>query len=117
MQEARPHTAPNPFAERGEVNAPLASHQTPIVGDAIIINPLDEQQQLAIQHEKSAERRMQLAAILEGRRDYLFTPFGLEERIRQTTGRSLATWAIGAEPSSSDDVASRQVLRERYLEP
>ena len=117
VQEARPHTAPNPFAERGEANAPLAPHQTPIVGDAIITNPLDEQQQLALQHEESAQRRRQLAATLEGRRGYLFTPLGLEERISQTTGHSLATWAIGAEPSSSDEVASRQVLRERYLEP
>ena len=48
VQEARPHTAPNPSAERGEANAPLAPHQTLIVGDAIITNPLDEQQQLAI---------------------------------------------------------------------
>ena len=47
-QEARPHTAPNPFAERGESNVPPAPHQTPIVGDANITNPLDEQHQLAI---------------------------------------------------------------------
>ena len=117
VQEARPHTAPNPSAERGEANAPLAPHQTTIVGDAIITNPLDEQQQLALQHEESAQRRRQLAATLEGHRGNLFTPLDLKERIRQTTGHSLATWAIGAEPSSSDEVASRQVLCERYLEP
>ncbi|CAI5733685.1 unnamed protein product [Peronospora destructor] len=117
VQEASPHTAPNPFAERGEATAPSAQHQTLIVGDAIITNPLDEQQQLAIQREESAQRRMQLAATLEGRRGYLFTPLNVEERIRQTTGRSLATWAIGAEPTSSDEVASRQALRERYLQP
>ena len=76
VQEARPHTAPNPFAELGEANAPLALHQTPLVGDAIITNPLDEQQQLALRHEESAQRRMQLAATLEGRRGYLFTPLG-----------------------------------------
>ena len=96
--------------------APLAPHQTPLVGDKIITNSLDEQQQLSLHHEESAQRRMQLAAILEGRREYLFTPLGLEERIRQTTGHSMETWAIGAEPSSSDEVASRQVLRDRYLE-
>ena len=42
VQEARPHTAPNPFVEHGEANAPLEPHQTPLVGDAIITNPLDE---------------------------------------------------------------------------
>ena len=78
VQEARSHTEPNPFAERGEANAPLAPHQTPIMGDAIITNPLDEQQQLALQHEESAQRRMQLAATLKGRRAYLLTPLGLE---------------------------------------
>ena len=92
VQEARPHTAPNPFAERGEANAPLAPHQTPIVGDAIITNPLDEQQQLALQHEESAQRRRQLAATLEGRHGYLFTPLGLEERIRQ---RQAILWQRG----------------------
>ena len=117
VQEARPHTAPNPFAEHRKANAPLVPHQTPLVGDAIITNPLDAQQQLALHHEESAQRRMQLAATLEGRRGYLFTPLGLEERIRQKTGHSQEMWAIGAEPSSSDDVASRQVLCERYSEP
>ena len=50
---------------------------------------------------------MQLAATIEGRRGYLFAPLGVEKLIGQTTGRSLATWAIGAEPTSSDEVASR----------
>ena len=36
VQEARPHTAPNTFAEHRDANAPLAPHQTPIVGDTII---------------------------------------------------------------------------------
>ena len=48
---------------------------------------------------------MQLTATLECRRGYLFTPLGVKERIRQTTGRSLAAWAIGAEPTSLDEVA------------
>ena len=60
---------------------------------------------------------MQLAATLEGRRGYCFTPLGVEERIRQTTGCYLDTWASGADPTSPYEVASRQVLRERYLQP
>ena len=76
VQKERPHTAPNPFAEHGEANVPLPLHQTPLVGDAIITNPIDEQQQLELHHEESAQRRMQLAATLEGRRGYLFTPLG-----------------------------------------
>ena len=78
VKEAAPHTAPNPFAEHGETNASTALAHAPIVGDAIITNPLDEQQQLTIQREESAQRRMQLAATLEGRRGYLFTPLGVE---------------------------------------
>ena len=77
VQEAPPHTAPNPFDEHGEANASTALAQAPIVGDAIITNPLDAQQHLALHHEESAQRRMQLSATLEGRRGYLFTPLGV----------------------------------------
>ena len=48
----------------GEANAPLAQHQTLNVGNTIITNPLDEQQQLIIYQEESARRRTQLAAAL-----------------------------------------------------
>ena len=43
VQEATPRTAPIPLAESGNASAPLAQHQTPHVGDEIIIKPLDEQ--------------------------------------------------------------------------
>ena len=49
--EAKPHTTPRHFAERGEDNAPSAQHQTPDVGNASITDPLDEQQKLNIQQE------------------------------------------------------------------
>ena len=52
---------------------------------------------------------MHLAAILKCRRGYLFTSLGLEERIRQMTGHSLATWTSGDEMSSSDEIASCQL--------
>ena len=97
VQEATPRTAPNPLAERGNAGAPLAQHQTPHVGDAIITTPLDEQQRLVIQQEERAWRRTQLAATLEGRRGYVFTPPSVEERIRQTVARSMAMWVSGAE--------------------
>ena len=44
------------------------------------------------------------------------TPDG-EQRIRQTEGRSLSTWAIGPKATSPEDIAFRKVLNERYLEP
>ena len=47
----------------------------------------------------------------------MFTPPSVEELIRQTAGRSLVTWVIGAELSSPGEVASRQALREKYLQP
>ena len=54
---------------------------------------------------------------LRNQRDYVFTPSSLEERLRQTTGQSLASWTIGNVAASAEEGASGQVLRERYLEP
>ena len=95
----------------------LVLHQTTHVVDAIITNPLDKQQQLVIQQDESARRRTQLAATLESRRGYVFTPPSVEERICQTSGRTLATWVISADPTSPGEVATRQAPREKYLQP
>ena len=48
VQEASPHTAPNPLAERGETTALEAQHHTTDAGEHIITNPLDEQQELIL---------------------------------------------------------------------
>uniref|UniRef100_M4BTS4 Uncharacterized protein n=1 Tax=Hyaloperonospora arabidopsidis (strain Emoy2) TaxID=559515 RepID=M4BTS4_HYAAE len=37
----------------------------------------------------------------------------VEERLRQTTGQTLATWTIGPGATSPEEVASDQALRER----
>ena len=80
MSEVHPPTTLSPFAERG---------------DAIINNPLDEQQQLTVQREESARRHAQMVTTLKNQRDYVFTPLSEDERLRQTTGQTLATWTIG----------------------
>uniref|UniRef100_M4BQA2 Uncharacterized protein n=1 Tax=Hyaloperonospora arabidopsidis (strain Emoy2) TaxID=559515 RepID=M4BQA2_HYAAE len=102
MSEVRPPTTLSPFAERDEV---------------IVTNPLDEQQQLAVQREESARRHAQMVTTLRNQRDYVFNPPSVEERLRQTTGQSLATWTIGPVAASTEEGASGQALRERYLEP
>ena len=56
MSEVHPPTTLSPFAERNDANAPLAPHSTLGSDDAIITNPLDEQQELAVQREESSRR-------------------------------------------------------------
>ena len=41
IPEARLHSAPNPFAERGDAIDPSAQHHTSDAGYATITNPLD----------------------------------------------------------------------------
>ena len=95
MSEVHPPTTLSPFAERD---------------DAIIYNPLDEQQQLTVQREESTRLHAQMVTTLENQRDYVFTPLSVEERLRQTTGQSLATWTIGPGASSAEEVESGQAL-------
>ena len=48
MPEVQPPTTLSPFSERDDVNTPLAPYSTLGSDDAIITNPLDEQQELAV---------------------------------------------------------------------
>uniref|UniRef100_A0AAV1TJX2 Uncharacterized protein n=1 Tax=Peronospora matthiolae TaxID=2874970 RepID=A0AAV1TJX2_9STRA len=117
MPEAQPSNTPYPFSERGDASAPLAQHSASGSDETIITNPLDEQQQLLVQQEENAQRRVQMVATLKRQRDYVFTPPSMEERLRQAAGQTLATWVIGHEPKTPAEVVSCQALRERYLEP
>ena len=58
-----------------------------------------------------------MVTTLKNQRDYVFTPLSVDERLRQTTGQTLATWTIGPGTTPPEEVASGQALRERYLEP
>uniref|UniRef100_M4BDB4 Uncharacterized protein n=1 Tax=Hyaloperonospora arabidopsidis (strain Emoy2) TaxID=559515 RepID=M4BDB4_HYAAE len=102
MSEVHPPTPLGPFVERDDV---------------IVTNPLDEQQELAVQREVSARRHAQMVTTLRNQRDYVFTPPSLEEHLCQTTGQSLATWTIGPVAASDEEGASGRALRDRYLEP
>ena len=77
------------------MKAPLVPHSTLGSDDAIITNPLDEQQELAVQREESARRHAQMVTTLENQRDYMLTPLSVEERLSQTTGQTLETCTIG----------------------
>ena len=99
------------------MNAPLAPHSTLGSDDAIITNPLNEQQESTVQRAESARRHAQMVKTINNQRDNVFTPLSLEERLRQTTGQTLATWTIGPGTTSPEEVASGQALCEMYLEP
>uniref|UniRef100_M4BK35 Uncharacterized protein n=1 Tax=Hyaloperonospora arabidopsidis (strain Emoy2) TaxID=559515 RepID=M4BK35_HYAAE len=58
-----------------------------------------------------------MVTTFKNQRDYVFTPLSVEERLRETTGQTLATWTIGPGATSPERVASGEPLRERYLEP
>ena len=73
MSEVHPPTTLSPFTERD---------------DAIITNPLDEQQELAVQREESVRRHSQMVTTLRNQRYYVSIPPSVEERLRQTTGQS-----------------------------
>ena len=117
VSEARPLTAPNPFVERGETTAPGARYHTTDADENIITNPLDEKQELILQREEKARRRAHTQAVIQNRSGYVFSTPDVEQRLRQTEGRSLATWAIAPEATSPEDIAFRKALHKRYLEP
>ena len=117
VPEDKPLSAPNPFFECSDANAPSAQHVASVADATNITNPLDEYQERLLQQEESARRRAHIAHKLRSHRDYEFTPLSVEERLRQAGGQSLVHWTIGPEASSPEEIANRQALRERYLAP
>ena len=65
MPEVQPPTTLSPFSERDDANAPLAPHSILGSDDAVITNPLDEQQEFAVQREESSRRHAQMVTTLE----------------------------------------------------
>ena len=53
----------------------------------------------------------------QNRFGYVFTSPDVKERLRQTKGRSLLTWAIALQATPTEDMSFRQVIHEKYLEP
>ena len=49
--------APNPFPERGDVDALTALRTTPNLGSTIISNTLDEEQERVVRHHQNTVRR------------------------------------------------------------
>ena len=115
MPEALPPITQSPPSGHHDANTPQAQHPTLGSYENIITNLLDERQELVVQQQDSAQRHAHIRATLQHQRDYVFTPPSVEERIRQTTGQTLATWVIGPAATSPEEEATCQTLRERYL--
>ena len=108
--------APNPFPERGDVDALTALCTTPNLGSTIVSNPLDEEQERVVRHHQDTLRRAHQRSKAQLHSEYIFTPPTVEQRLR-AVGQSLATWIIGSEVSSAEEVDKRKALDLRYLEP
>ena len=80
-------------------------------------SPTRPQWELAVQRDESARRHAQMVTTIKNQRDYVFTTLSVEERLRQTTGQTFATWTIGPVAASLEEGASGQALREKYLKP
>ena len=109
--------APNPFPECMAANTRTALHTTPGMRSAIITKPLNEEQQQVPQQQESTQSRSQIMSTLESHTDYVFTPLSLEDRLRQTTGQSLASWTICPAANTPKEIETGRVLREQHLEP
>ena len=72
---------------------------------------------MILQREEHALRQAHIANKLKAHRDYVFTPPGVEERLRQVGDQSLVSWTIGPAASSPEEIANGQLFRERYLLP
>ena len=81
MQEASPHTAPNPFAERSETTALETQHHATDAGERIITNLLDEQQELILHREDRALRRTHTQTVIQNRSGYVFSTPDVEQRL------------------------------------
>ena len=91
LQEATPDTEPKPFTERGDTTALEAQHHATDAGGRTITNSLDEQQELILQQEERALRRTYTQTVIQNRSGYVFLTPDVEQRLRQTEGRSLLT--------------------------
>uniref|UniRef100_M4BQ79 Uncharacterized protein n=1 Tax=Hyaloperonospora arabidopsidis (strain Emoy2) TaxID=559515 RepID=M4BQ79_HYAAE len=79
------------------------------MGSAIITNPLDEEPEQMLQQQESAQNRSQIMSTLDSHTDYVFTSLSLEERLRQTTGQSLASWTIDPAANTPEEVEAGRV--------
>ena len=73
---------PNPFPERGVVATQTALRPTLDVEPTLVTsNPLDAQQQQTIREDERAQRITKTKSRLQRRRDYVFNPLTVDERL------------------------------------
>ena len=117
VSEARPQSTPHLFVERGGTNARSAQHLTTGSADAIITNG----RSMSISSCSLSKMKALCAA------RSLLLPFKFTVSISSHhpvwNNGNVNDWpfnvdmAIGMELTSSEDMVSRQALREKYLEP
>ena len=109
--------APNPFPERSAAQVLTALRASTPLDEPIMTNELDEQQQRYIEENERDRRLSQTLAIAEAHSDYRFKPLSVDELLRKFAGQPLTTWPTGREATTSNDIAERDALRQRYLTP
>ena len=71
----------------------------------------------SLREEQRAYRQAKASERLHLHGEYRITPESVEERLRQTTGKSLATWLVGPWATELKEIAKQKALEERYLMP
>ena len=92
----RPH-APNPFPESSAVATPpafTALRDTQGLEPGVITNRLDDQEEEYVMAGAIACQMSQIAATLRARRDYVFCPPTVDERLREVARQPLSGWII-----------------------
>lgn len=108
---------PNPFPERDVAATQTALRPTLDVEPTLVTsNPLDEQQQQAIRENERAQRIAKTKSRLQRRRDYVFKPLTVDERLKRSDGQTLTTWGPGSETTTSEELATRETLCKRFVE-
>ena len=113
MDESR--RAPYPFSERGAADVLATLRRPPDRESSIITNYLDEEQERVIIIEERARRQAAEIAKVKAHSEYRFTPLSVDERLKEVAGRSLTIWICGPLARTTEEIADRDALHQRYL--
>ena len=91
-----------------------ASASSQSVAPGVITNRLDEEQDRLLSDDDNRCRSMTLDS-MPSRKDYVFRPPSIDERLRLVAGQSLLGWITGSEATTPQALATPEMLRDYYL--